>query len=388
MVTSQLARGPAAPGLTEPRASIASWHVLPLDAALRLDAESWEHSARSAGSPFQHLGWVRAWRTTVGRLAANALVFARRDDGGVVRALVPLMRSRRRVGAARASVLTWAGDDAGCPDHLEIPADSDRAIDELAEELVLARWDILSLRNLRQDAPHASRLASRLSKLGLHVATTVGEPCPTISLPDSWDKYLATQSSSRRQTIRRKERKLEREHELIIRDYDAHTLDDGWRVLSALHSERWSGATAFTPDVAEMHREFARSLAARGALWLTALELDGVAVAAWYGFTDGDTVFFFQSGRSLDHQHDSVGQVLMGRMIRRAIERGYRRFDFLRGDEPYKASWTSEQRTTWTLIVTRPGARGRWVRAQQRLDTIVRLSRRRVGRMLRPRRSR
>jgi CelD/BcsL family acetyltransferase involved in cellulose biosynthesis len=367
---------------------MAIWRPLPINAALRLDAESWERSARLADSPFLHREWLLAWQTIAGAAAARAFVFARRDDDGAVPALVPVMRSRCRVGAARATTLTWAGDDTGCPDHLEIPAESDVAVDALAEELARAEWDVLTLRNLRENAPRAARLASRLSELGFHVTTAVCEPCPMITLPPSWDEYLAAQSSSRRQTIRRKERKLAREHQLVVRDYDAHTLDDGWKVLGTLHSERWSGATAFTPAVAEMHREFARLLAARGALWLTALELDGIAVAAWYGFTEGDTVFFFQSGRSLEHQQDSVGQVLMGMMIRRAIERGYRRFDFLRGDEPYKASWTDEQRTTWTLVVTRPGASGRWVRAHQRLDTMIRLSRSRIGRMLRPRRSR
>jgi CelD/BcsL family acetyltransferase involved in cellulose biosynthesis len=220
--------------------------------------------------------------------------------------------------------------------------------------------------------------------MGFGVTTAPGEQCPTLELPATWDAYLASQSPTRRQTIRRKERKLARTHSLTLRDFGvAESVDDGWDVLNALHSDRWAGATAFSPRVAEFHRRFAKALAARNALWLTALELDGVAAAAWYGFTDGDTVFFFQSGRSLARQQESVGQVLMGMMIRRAIEQGFRRFDFLRGDEPYKASWTAARRTTWELVVTRPGLHGAWVRGHHSLESRLRAARAQAGRALR-----
>ncbi len=53
----------------------------------------------------------------------------------------------------------------------------------------------------------------------------------------------------------------------------------------------------------------------------------------------------------------------MGAMIRRAIERGYRRFDFLRGEDVYKRHWTEDQRITEEVTIFRPGWGGRWLRA-------------------------
>jgi CelD/BcsL family acetyltransferase involved in cellulose biosynthesis len=50
-----------------------------------------------------------------------------------------------------------------------------------------------------------------------------------------------------------------------------------------------------------------------------------------------------------------VGTVLVGLMIRRAIERGYRRFDFLRGEEPHKWHWTRTARPCSEVVVFRPG---------------------------------
>jgi CelD/BcsL family acetyltransferase involved in cellulose biosynthesis len=57
----------------------------------------------------------------------------------------------------------------------------------------------------------------------------------------------------------------------------------------------------------------------------------------------------------------------MATMIRRAIERGYRRFDFLRGADPYKRQWTTAQRCTEEITIFRPGWRGRVLRA---LDSV------------------
>src|SRR6266478_6954570 len=68
-------------------------------------------------------------------------------------------------------------------------------------------------------------------------------------------------------------------------------------------------------------------------------------------------------GRDPRWDRESVGLVLMGAMIRRAIERGYRRFDFLRGEDPYKRHWTATERVTEEITIVRRGWRGRWLRA-------------------------
>jgi CelD/BcsL family acetyltransferase involved in cellulose biosynthesis len=97
-------------------------------------------------------------------------------------------------------------------------------------------------------------------------------------------------------------------------------------------------------------------------LWLTTLDLDGEPAAAWYGFTFRDTVYFYQSGRDPRWERESLGLILMGAMIRRAIEQGYRRFDFLRGEDAYKRQWTQAGRTTEEVTIFRPGWRGRSLR--------------------------
>jgi CelD/BcsL family acetyltransferase involved in cellulose biosynthesis len=191
-----------------------------------------------------------------------------------------------------------------------------------------------------------------------------------LDLPRSWEAYLSSLSSHGRHAIRRKERKLSREHAVALTDYGPRRLEEGLHHLQRLHALRWGGGGAFGDRFMErLHRRFAAALADGGQLWLVTLDLDGVPAAAWYGFSRGDTVYHYQSGRDPRWERDRVGTVLVALMIRRAIERGYRRFDFLRGEETYKAEWTRTARRCYEVVVFRAGWRGAALRG---LDWIQR----------------
>ncbi|MGH7607261.1 MAG: GNAT family N-acetyltransferase [Gemmatimonadales bacterium] len=62
----------------------------------------------------------------------------------------------------------------------------------------------------------------------------------------------------------------------------------------------------------------------------------------------------------------------MGLMIRRAIERGFRSLDLLRGDEPYKMEWTQTARRCSEIAVFRDGWRGATLRGLDRIQRPLR----------------
>jgi CelD/BcsL family acetyltransferase involved in cellulose biosynthesis len=295
-------------------------------------------------------------------VAASEVLVLRRA-GGAIEALLPV--GYRRVAHHRVPVaaLTWAIGDLGCPDHLDVPAAAGSDIAAFVPVLEERPWDLLILSNLTPNAVGAGRLCEAFAARGYAVHRQPLWECPYLDLAEDWDGYLASLSPTRRQTLRRKERSLGRRYAVRITDYDGARFDEGWRHLVTLHERRWNGAGALHhPREERLHRSFAADLAAHGQLWLTTLDLDGEPAAAWYGFTCRDTVYFYQSGRDPRWERESLGLVLMGAMIRRAIEQGYRRFDFLRGEEAYKRQWTQSARSTEEITVFRPGWRGRSLR--------------------------
>jgi CelD/BcsL family acetyltransferase involved in cellulose biosynthesis len=331
-----------------------------------MGAECWDRLVGRSPmpSPFMRWAWHRAWAESAPPQELDAaFVVAVYSANGAVDALLPMRLREARFRKARTKALAWAIDGVGAPDHLEIPAQPGRSLDAVLRAVEDLPWHVMILGNVAADAPGVGQLANALRRSGLSVRRTPTEPCPYLDLPASWDSYLARLSSSRRETIRRKERRLRREHKVSVTDYVPERLDDGWRVLQALHARRWDGGGVLADSrLDHLLRRFTSELAMRDEVWLTTLDVDDVPVAAWYGFAWNDTVYFYQSGRDPRWEPASVGLVLMSLMIRRAIDRGYRRFDFLRGREAYKLTWTSTERPNYEVIAFRQGWRGAMLR--------------------------
>jgi CelD/BcsL family acetyltransferase involved in cellulose biosynthesis len=339
-----------------------------------MGAESWDRVvARSpTPSPFMRWAWHQAWAESAAPHEVDeAFVVALYDGEGTLDALMPMSVRQVRFRRARARALGWAIDGIGAPDHLDIPVAPGASLDAVLPLVEDLPWDVMILANVAADAPGVVQLSSALHRRGLSVRRMATDPCPYLDLPADWDAYLAALSPSRRETIRRKERRLRRQHTVSVTDYVPERLDDGWRLLRTLHAQRWEGGGVLAhPRLDHLLRRFTSELAVRDEVWLTTLDVDGAPVAAWYGFAWNDTVYFYQSGRDPQWEPASVGLVLMSLMIRRAIDRGYRRFDFLRGREAYKLSWTSTERPNYEVVAFRHGWRGGLLRG---LDLVGRV---------------
>ena len=351
-----------------------------LSDALALGSAVWDGllGRGRSPSPFMSWAWHRAWADSAPseEVGASEALLLHGPDGSL-EALLPVRLSRVRFHRVWVQALTWAIGDVGCPDDLDVPALPEADLSALAAALETLPWQVLILSNLVAGAANADRLCAALVRRG-HVARQRALcPCPELELPASWDAYLATLRRSRRQALRYMERSLRRHHAVALTDYDEDRLEEGWRCLLSLHETRWDGGGAFQdPRSQGLQRRFAREMAKRKRLWLTTLDLDGRPAAAWYGFVSGDTVYFYQCGRDPRWERESVGLVLVSLMIQRAIERGYRAFNFLRGGDTYKQQWTPSRRMTGEAVIFRPGWGGRCLRA---LDAVATL-RARAGR--------
>lgn len=336
--------------------------LVSLAEAFDLGPDVWDrlHTGSGSASPFLSRAWHRACAAAVPAQDVDACqaVVLRSADGDVD-GLFPFRVQRDRLWGVPVRSVGWAFGDLGCPDHLELLASPAADLDALAEALGDLPWVVIRLGNVAEAAPNIERFVAACERRGWGVRRRLIGRCPYLDLPESWETYLSSLSAHGRRAVRRKERKLFREHNAVLTDYGPERLDQGWRHLQGLHGLRWGDGGAFRdPAWGQLHEQFAASLADRGQLWLVTLDLDGMPAAAWYGFALGDTVYHYQSGRDLRWERDRVGTVLMGIMIRRAIERGYRRLDFLRGEEPYKAEWTQTGRRRYEVVVFRRGWRG------------------------------
>jgi CelD/BcsL family acetyltransferase involved in cellulose biosynthesis len=195
----------------------------------------------------------------------------------------------------------------------------------------------IDLRPVPEASPTASLLEGLAAAAGVSYRMEVDEQCPVIALPGSWDAYLAGLSGKDRHELRRKLRRADAGQpriEVARTPVEMAARMDGF---IALHRKSKVGKARFMDERMEgFFRELGVALAGAGlaALWL--LWLDERPAAALFCLEQAGSVGLYNSGFDPEARAMSPGVVLIGRTIEDAIARGFRRYDFLRGEEPYK----------------------------------------------------
>jgi CelD/BcsL family acetyltransferase involved in cellulose biosynthesis len=143
-------------------------------------------------------------------------------------------------------------------------------------------------------------------------------------------------------------------------------LDQALSILVDLHQRRWqtqgkTGCFASRPFL-QFHHAVTAQLLSGNALLMNWLELNGRPIAATYDLGGGGGVYAYQSGIDPESLDEQPGRLMNLASIRRAIERGDRFYDLLRGDEPYKANWRATPRSSYDahVVPSRTSARLRF----------------------------
>jgi CelD/BcsL family acetyltransferase involved in cellulose biosynthesis len=304
------------------------------DSLEAVGADAWDalHAGSRLRSPFLAWTWQREWVAVFGegkRLEVRGVV----DDAGRLVALLPL------VEAGPDRWLLVGG--AAVSDYLDLIALRDREDEAWAALLGSRATDraVWELHAVPAASPTVSAMPALAAAVGLEVTTTIEERCPVLALPDSWDALLTSLSGKHRHEISRKLRRFEREapQGRVAWESTPEGIDRRLEDFLLLHRRSREGKAKFMD--ARMERFFRRAipaLAARGGARLAFLELPDGPIASFVTLEWDGTVGLYNSGFHPDRAALSPGVVLLAHVIRDAIERGRRRFDFLRGEERYK----------------------------------------------------
>ena len=364
-----------------------------------IDQAGWDAlvAANPWATPFSAWAFHRAWWDAYGSGAHDetlALVPADGPDDAVPVAIAPLMHRHEveplddahhvTMRHGGASAITQVEPDAkaiffGASYHadyatlLAAPSDIAAAADAVAEyaeriadPALPLPWDAVDLRRLRSGDPATDALAQAFTRRAARTGWTVDveqeDVCPIAALPEhgTLDDFFATLGKKERHEIRRKVRRAEAAGDVALTDSPDPLAD--LPAFIDLHQKRW-GAEGLFPDTpgGAQSRVFFRRLfelfGAGGTLRLAFLTVDGRRIAAGITFDAGDTVLYYNAGVDPDARDLSPGVVMVERYLRRAIDEGRRRMDFLRGNEPYKYEWGAVDDPIRRVLVRRTDPR-------------------------------
>jgi CelD/BcsL family acetyltransferase involved in cellulose biosynthesis len=327
---------------------LTSWADWPAGAA------GWDALLARARAPVPFLSW--AFQTGWARaLAAGAplRLLAVQDGAGEWVGVLPLVE----VADAAGPVLRLGGG-VDIADYLDVIAVDGRE-EEVWKALLGALADLPCRRLDLRPIPAASATAALLPGLaraaGFACQVAREDRCPVIDLAPSWGAYLGGLSGKDRHELRRKLRRAEAGRprvEVARSPEDVAGLMDAFLEL---HRRSKVGKAKFMDVRMEgFFRETGGALAAAGqaALWM--LWLEGRPAASLFCLEYDGTVGLYNSGFDPEARALSPGVVLIARTIEDAIARRCRRYDFLRGEEPYKYGFGAVPTDVLRIELTRP----------------------------------
>jgi CelD/BcsL family acetyltransferase involved in cellulose biosynthesis len=343
--------------------------VLHASDSLQNLSSEWRELVASSptATPFQTFEWQQIWLRHYAAKSRLHLITVR--EGKDLVGLMPLFQSQGVWKSLRAI-------GSGASDYLHAIARAgyeEKVGRAVSESLSSTRGaDLIDLHQIREDMP--------LSPLPPNYLAIEQARCLVLSLPSTYEAYLAMLSKSLRYDVRRLDKDLFKTGRASVQGVAPEGIDEGMNLLFETHRKRWRKRGlpgAFLGRSEAFHREWAHVAAAQGWLWLSLLKVDGETIGAIYAMTLGDACYYYQAGFDPMKGSISPGTLLVAHTIRRAIEEGKGTFDFLRGDEPYKMRWKAQRTLTnnryLRAVSPMPGQMGlRWNRAGSVVESRLR----------------
>ena len=344
--------------VTEPQRFIAlrdEWNLLGSSAIRTVFlTHAWLSTWLQELAPEAELRVLTAWQGD--RLVAAFPLFGTAEEG----------RGRR-----------WAlmGTGTLTPNHLDVIA-APGVLEPAREGFVRllleesARWDMLEFDKLPADSETPSVIESLFSQAGLAASRSVSAVCPYCDLPPTYEAYVASRKKHTRKEIRQAYRWLAEDpgvRRLALADTESAALE-AQKTLQRFHQARWQakgypGAFA-DPRVARFHELVVQASFEAGDLRIYTLTDGDETVAVSYNFLIGHTMQGYLSSFDERWAASSPGVLLRAYVMEQSIAEGAARFDFLEGNEHYKAAWCTSERENLRLRVFNKTAAGNLLRSK------------------------
>jgi hypothetical protein len=349
--------------------------------------ETWDRlaSANPWSTPFAAWAFHRAWWDAYGENAHDETLVVCGDDPAQSEpvAIVPLMHRHEVEPSDAATRTTMRHADPGhltqvaptatailfgasyhsdyatvLADPRDLPAVA-RAVGGYVAGPASGDWDVVDLRRLRCQDPLGLHLAQAFRAAGIGPVEVEREDvCPVVTFPEgvAIDGFLSTLGKKERHEIRRKVRRAEAAGEVRLTDSTDPLAD--LELFIDLHQKRWGERGLFPPTAGgDQSRVLVRRLfelfGTDGPFRLTTLTVGDRAIACGLHFETATDLLYYNAGIDPDARDLSPGVLMIYAYVRRALERGIRRMDFLRGDEPYKYEWGAIDEPIQRILVRR-----------------------------------
>jgi CelD/BcsL family acetyltransferase involved in cellulose biosynthesis len=283
----------------------------------------------TADSLFITPRWIEIWWHEFGKGRERYLCAVR--EGDTVIGIAPLS-----LKGNRASFI-GSPDTCDYADFVIEPGRERNFFNTLLTNMAKSGIASMDLISLRPDSTVLTSLVGIARERGLAVSCEPQGISLELDLPATWDEYLRMLNPKQRHEVRRKLRRLREagEVEFVVQDgnVDREHIDLFLRLFRASSEEK---AAFLTAQMESFFWSIATAMAEDKLLRMGILKVDTHPVAALMCFDYRNVIYLYNSGYDPRYASLSVGLLAKVLCIKDSIQKGRKRFDFLKGTEIYK----------------------------------------------------
>lgn len=306
--------------------------------------------------------WLSNWWKIFGQNRALWILLVRRNARlvGIAPFCLDAVRFLKFLPAREVEFL---GCDSVGSDYLDfiVEAGYEGAVMEAICDFLHSRratWDLIRLTSLPSSSKNLSHLKHHGRARGFCLHVRDHTLSPYISLPETWDAFLASLSKNMRYNVKRRRRQLSRDYNAefyVLRDKAElpQAVDDFSRLNRMRMITKQHDAAFLSENFSDFHRTIMPILFDKGFLTLCFIKINHVPISGLYVFSYNRTYLYYQAGFDPHWYRLSPGLVLFSYCIENAIAEGMKEFDFLQGEEEYKYKWTNDFRKNLELVIAR-----------------------------------
>ena len=301
--------------------------------------------------PFFRWNWLSNWIRHMGQNLKLAVLAGVNEQGKWV-GVAPFCVDDSSPFATKLRLL---GSGAVCSDYLDLICDTDVypkfsemtvdwIVNNIGNPATLGRIDVIELEGITTTNRRTQYLCDLFEASGLRSHTTELEGGWTVDLPTSWEELNSNFSKSMRRKTKKAQQRMASDASEVITSVD-RPFEELWKIFKDLHQQRrmmLGQPGCFANQDFELFLDSAiRSLIEESTAELIFIYLEGRPLASMLLLNDDDAVYMYQSGLDTQRMKLEPGYQIGFCAIQRSIEKGFKHFDFLRGDEPYKSRWNT-----------------------------------------------
>jgi CelD/BcsL family acetyltransferase involved in cellulose biosynthesis len=327
------------------------------------DREAWQALARAQeiSAPFLDCAWIESWLDAF--RPPSALVLGVREADVLV-AVAPVQVVHESWAGRAITVLRSLTNVESYRFDLLCARGRPHLLEEVCRRLCREAADVIDLDRLPSDSPTVDTLRAVAKDLGWRLVLRESFESPWRPLGRSvedWDQNLKGKFKA---NLRNRERRIallgEVGFQLVAGDDPTH--ERALEIFYRLEAGSWKGLEGTAIAQRPACRALYDRLVARAGdrVWIALLRVAGRAVAAQILRVEGGTLFMLKTAYDPEFAPYSPGQLLTARVIRDAIEKGFRALDFLASNMRWKSDWVPRLRPHVRAILFAPSANGRY----------------------------